>query len=81
MARNFSRLTRYNGKDTLVTILRDVHPDGPYFEVNIQGFPRFYMQWSQLGRYDLAKDNEAEIPYDLVLAVSDIIEEQEKNRR
>lgn len=50
-----------------------------YYEVNIKGYPRFYMSWSPLGRYDIT-DEELKLPYQLVLAVSDLIE-QERGRR
>lgn len=50
--------------------------DGMYYEVNIKGYPRFFMKWSALGRYDAVGDEAAVLPYELVLAVSDMIERQ-----
>jgi len=47
-----------------------------FYEVNIKGYPRFYMMWSPLGRYDINMEDEVTIPYELVLNVSDIIEKQ-----
>ncbi len=46
-----------------------------HYEVNIKGYPRFYMLWSPLGRYDIVKQEGINLPYNLVLAISDIIEE------
>ena len=51
-----------------------------YYEVNIKGYPRFYMNWSPLGRYDVAEGDEQALPYQLVLAVSDLIEKQVARR-
>ncbi len=44
-----------------------------HYEVNISGFPRFSMSWSALGRFD-ADDATLQLPYELVLAVSDLLE-------
>ncbi len=49
-----------------------------YYEVNIKNYPRFYMSWSALGRFDITGDEIAAIPYEVVLAVSDIIEKMRK---
>jgi len=49
-----------------------------YYEINIKGYPRFYMAWSPLGRYDIAGDEEKAVPYQLVLAVSDLIEKRNR---
>ncbi len=56
------------------TVVPQLRTDGMYYEVNIKGYPRFYMSWSPLGRYDA--DAAAKLPWDLVLAVSDLIEQQ-----
>ena len=45
-----------------------------YYEVNIKGYPRFYMAWSPLGRYDVPDGDDSNIPYQLLLAVSDMLE-------
>ena len=45
-----------------------------YYEVNIKGYPRFFMSWSPLGRYDVVNEKEYDLPYHLILAVSDVIE-------
>lgn len=49
-----------------------------YYEINVNGFPRFYMTWSAIDRYDIVPEAGIKIPYNLVLAVSDIIEESTK---
>lgn len=59
----------------LATIVPQLRKDGMYFEVNIKNYPRFFMAWSPLGRYDVTSDA-PQLPYQLVLAVSDIIEQQ-----
>jgi len=60
----------------LAVIIPQLRKDGMYYEVNIKGYPRFYMSWSQLGRFDISGDDMPEVPYDLVLAVSDVIEKR-----
>jgi hypothetical protein len=50
--------------------------DGLYYEVNIKGYPRFFMTWTELGRYDVVDGNG--LPYNLVLAVSDLLEAEQK---
>lgn len=62
----------------LAIVIPQHRQDGMYYEVNIKGYPRFYMKWSEIDRYDLEPGSPS-IPYNVVLAVSDIIEEQEKN--
>jgi len=60
----------------LATIVPQLRKNGMFYEVNIKGYPRFYMMWSPLGRYDINMEDEVTIPYELVLNVSDIIEKQ-----
>jgi hypothetical protein len=60
----------------MVKIVAEKRKDGTYYEINTGGFPRFFMKWSALGRYDLVDG--ASLPYDLVLAVSDLIEKSVK---
>jgi hypothetical protein len=73
---SFSKPVFYDKKMILATVVTEVRKDGPYYEVNIKGFPRFFMTWSALGRYDVVGD--IKLPYDLVLAVSDMIEKTVK---
>jgi len=63
----------FDKKTLLAVIIPQLRKDGMYYEVNIKGYPRFYMSWSALGRYDVVGE-QATLPYELVLAVSDIIE-------
>jgi hypothetical protein len=69
---SFSNPVFYNKKMILATVVTELRKDGAYYEVNINGFPRFFMTWSALGRYDVVGN--ASLPYELILAVSDMIE-------
>jgi hypothetical protein len=80
MANNFSRQIMVDGKALLAVIVPELRKDGMYYEVNIQGYPRFFMSWSPLGRYDAQGQDDLKLPYELVLAVSDVIEEKKKKR-
>jgi hypothetical protein len=81
MPRNFTKRIFYDGKSAFAAIIPEVRQDGVYYEVNIKGFPRFYMTWSALGRYDLVPSAGVQLPYNAILAVSDAIEEVEKKGR
>jgi hypothetical protein len=76
VSRSFSKQLIFEKKQLLAVIVAQLRKDGMYYEVNIKGFPRFFMSWSALGRYDIAEKEEAKLPYELVLAVSDILEQQ-----
>lgn len=78
MAKTLPGKILYEGKQLHAAIIKEVRQDGTYYEVNIPGFPRFYMTWSQLGRYDIVAEEGINIPYDLVLTVSDTIEKAMK---
>lgn len=78
MAGNFTQRVTYNGTSVLAVIVPQLRKDGMYYEVNIAGFPRFYMTWSALERYDVTGDETQSIPYELQLAVSDMIEARNK---
>lgn len=80
MPESFSRHVVYEKKSLLVVVLPQARPDGMYYEVNIKGFPRFYMTWSALGRYDIAGSEQPDIPYQLLLEVSDAIEKTVRRR-
>lgn len=78
MPASFSAQVVYNKQSLLAVILPQLRRNGMHYEVNINGFPRFYMAWSALGRYDIAPGSNApQVPYELVLAVSDAIEAQQ----
>ena len=80
MSNNFSKQIVFNKKTLLATIVPQLRRDGMYYEVNIKGYPRFFMKWSALGRYDIA-DEDKNIPYELLLSVSDAIERQVSKKR
>jgi len=80
VANSFSKELVFDKKTLLAVIIPQLRQNGMYYEVNIKGYPRFYMSWSALGRYDVANENESGVPYQLVLAVSDLIEKV-KGRR
>jgi hypothetical protein len=81
MAGNFSQKLVYEGKNLLAVVVPQLRQDGMYYEVNINGFPRFMMRWSELDRYDLVPDEDVSVPYGLVLAVSDVIESRVTRRK
>lgn len=78
MSNSFSKQLVFDKKTLLAVIIPQLRKDGMYYEVNIKGYPRFYMAWSALGRYDIVGDEETSLPYQLVLAVSDIIEKRKQ---
>lgn len=73
MSRNFSKAIHFDKQTILATVVPHTRKDGLYYEVNIKGFPRFFMRWSALGRYDVV-DKNVSLPYNLILAVSDMLE-------
>ena len=80
MANSFSHQIVYNRQPLLAVIVPQLRKDGMHYEVNIKGFPRFQMTWSQLGRFDIV-DTDMPIPYEVILAVSDVIEKNMSKRR
>jgi len=74
MPDSFSKHFTYDRRTLLAVIVPQFRKDGMYYEVNIKGFPRFFMTWTALGRYDVAGEDIPLLPYELVLAVSDVIE-------
>lgn len=77
MAHNFSKQFTVDGKNLLAVVVPELRKDGMYYEVNIKGYPRFKMRWSALGRFDITGE-ETNVPYSIVLAVSDILEAENK---
>jgi hypothetical protein len=75
VSNSFSQQVIFDKKAVLAVIVPQLRKDGMYFEVNIKGYPRFFMSWSPLGRYDIVNE-ESNIPYQLILAVSDVIEKR-----
>ncbi len=80
MANSFSHQIVYNRQPLLAVIVPQLRKDGMHYEVNIKGFRRFQMTWSQLGRFDIV-DTDMPIPYEVILAVSDVIEKNMSKRR
>ena len=80
MSRTFDKQVSFDGKSLVVAIIPEVRKDGVYYEVNVNGYPRFYMTWTALGRYDVVSDEDLKLPYNMVLALSDLIEEKAKRR-
>jgi len=78
MPRNFSRTIHFDKQSVLAIVVPHMRKDGLYYEVNIKGYPRFFMTWSPLGRYDLVPDGETSLPYNLILSVSDMLEAEKR---
>ncbi|MBA3829512.1 MAG: hypothetical protein H0X33_11295 [Taibaiella sp.] len=78
MASNFSTHISFDGKSFLAIVIPQLRKDGMYYEVNIKDFPRFFMAWSPLGRYDVVSKEDLRLPYNMLLAVSDAIEARRK---
>jgi hypothetical protein len=74
MAKNFTRRVSYDGQSVFATFIPEMRKDGLYYEVNVPHLPRFHMSWSPLGRYDVLPGQDADVPYALILAISDILE-------
>ena len=75
MPDSFSKQLTFEKRTLLAVVVPQFRTDGMYYEVNIKGFPRFFMTWTALGRYDVPGEDIPVLPYELVLAVSDVIEE------
>ncbi len=78
VSNSFSRQIVFNKKSLLAVIVPQLRQDGMHYEVNIKGYPRFFMAWSALDRYDIISNEDQKLPYELVLAVSDAIEQAQK---
>jgi hypothetical protein len=75
MRQNFNQRITVDGSAILAVIIPEHRKDGMYYEINIKGYPRFYMRWSTSDRFDVVPGDYF-VPYELALAVSDAIEEQ-----
>ncbi len=73
MARSFTTTLVWQGRTVPVSLLTQQRADGRYYEVNVPDVPRFRMKWSPLGRYDVVVEDGITVPYDLVLAVADVL--------
>ena len=76
MPQNLTAVIHFNGKNLPVVILPALRRNGMHFEVNIPGYPRFFMKWSELDRYDIVNGKELKVPDSLVLMVNDLIEKE-----
>jgi len=76
VAESFKKQVIFHKKPVLAVIVPQLRKDGMHYEINIRGYPRFYMAWSPLGRYDVVSEEGIKLPYELVLAVSDAIEKR-----
>ena len=74
----FSTILSFDGRSAPASILPTLRRNGMHFEVNVKGFPRFFMRWTELGRYDILPNTEEadKLPYSLILAASDAIEKK-----
>jgi len=76
MPQNLTAVIHFNGENLPVVILPALRRNGMHFEVNIPGYPRFFMKWSELDRYDIVNGKELKVPDSLVLMVNDLIEKE-----
>jgi hypothetical protein len=74
MAQNFSTAISFDGKTLLAVVVPTLRRNGMHYEVNIAGFPRFWMRWGPMERFEVVRPADAQLPDALVLAVSDAIE-------
>jgi hypothetical protein len=80
MAGNFSTTVNFEGKAHLAIIVPSHRRNGMHYEVNITGFPRFWMHWGAMDRFEVVRPAEIKLPDALVLAVSDAIEREVRDR-
>lgn len=78
MPANFSCPITFDGQTVLVVIVPSLKRNGMHYEINVPGYPRFFMAWSPLGRYDVINGAGLKLPYNLILALSDILESSGK---
>ncbi len=79
MPRNFSKTIHFDKQKIKAVFIPIMKSDGLHYEININGFHRFYVAWTELGRYDIVAHediNTGKIPYNLILAVSDVLEKE-----
>ena len=76
MPQNFTTTFSYEGHPLNAVILPALRRNGMHYEINITGYPRFFMKWTELDRYDIINGQGLQIPGSLVLAVSDAIERE-----
>ena len=74
VAHNFTTAVSFEGRRHLAVIVPTMRGNGMHYEVNIPGFPRFWLRWGATDKYELVKPADAKIPDGLILALSDAIE-------
>ena len=74
MAQNFTATIPFDGQRLLAVVIPTLRRNGMHYEVNIPGFPRFWVRWGAMERYEVVRPVDASLPDVLVLAVSDAIE-------
>jgi hypothetical protein len=77
VAHNFTTSIPFNGQTLLAVLVPTLRGNGMHYEVNIPGFPRFWVRWGVTDKYEVVKPADVKIPDTLVLAVSDAIEAAE----
>lgn len=80
VARNFSTSITFDGKTLPAIIIPNLRRNGMHYEVNIPGYPRFWMRWGAMDRYELVRPAGLSIPQGIELAVSDAIEREGQAR-
>jgi hypothetical protein len=80
MAYNFSTQLSFDGKTVAAVFVPEFRTTGQFYEVNVKGYPRFHMTWTELGRYDIVGEHKQQLPYNLILAASDAIEEEARQK-
>lgn len=80
MARNFTARITFDSHTAIAVILPTLRRNGMHYEVNVPGFPRFWMRWGASDRYEVKPQEGLKLPDALVLAVSDAIEQERANR-
>lgn len=78
MARNFTTSILIKGESVPMVVVPQMKKNGMHYEVNIKDVPRFYVTWSSMDRYDLSDNQDVKISDEILLAVSDAIEEYSK---
>lgn len=78
MAQNFTTPVSFDGKTLLAVVVPTMRSNGMHYEVNVPGYPRFWMHWGVMDRYELVRPRDVQLPDALVLAVSDAIEKAER---
>lgn len=76
MAHNFTANIPFEGQLLLAVILPSMRRNGMHYEVNIPGYPRFWLRWGAMDRFEVSRPAGVNVPEALVLAVSDAIEKK-----